>query len=37
MVMFMVIFGDVYDDDDDDDDDDDADNDDEVLAMIYES
>ena len=34
MVMFMVIFGDVYDDDDDDDD---ADNDDEVLAMIYES
>ena len=31
--MFMVIFGDVYDDDDDDD----ADNDDEVLAMIYES
>ena len=34
--MFMVIFGDVYDDDDDDDDDD-ADNDDEVLAMIYES
>ena len=35
MVMFMVIFGDVYDDDDDDDDD--ADNDDEVLAMIYES
>ena len=33
--MFMVIFGDVYDDDDDDDDD--ADNDDEVLAMIYES
>ena len=35
--MFMVIFGDVYDDDDDDDDDDDADNDDEVLAMIYES
>ena len=36
MVMFMVIFGDVYDDDDDDDDDD-ADNDDEVLAMIYES
>ena len=36
MVMFMVIFGDVYDDDDDDDDDD-ADNDDEVLAMICES
>ena len=36
MVMFMVIFGDVYDDDDDDDDDD-ADTDDEVLAMIYES
>ena len=35
MVMFMVIFRDVYDDDDDDDDD--ADNDDEVLAMIYES